>query len=104
MDPDSLRRYGIYPALEAVGVPYRKRVSGRHAFRHMVGSVIHRETGSIKLAQKQLGHSNILTTGDIYTHVDDREMDQAASVLGKVFEGFCGQSVVKTAQEAESVQ
>jgi integrase len=104
MDPDSLRRYGIYPALEAAGVPYRKRVSGCHAFRHLVGSVIHRETGSIKLAQKQLGHSNISTTADIYTHVDDREMDQAASVLGRVLGAFCGQSVVKTAEEPESVQ
>jgi len=104
MDPDSLRRYGIYPALEAAGVPYRKRASGCHAFRHLVGSVIHRETGSIKLAQKQLGHSSISTTGDIYTHVDDDEMAQVASVLGKALEGFCGQSVVKTAEEPESVQ
>lgn len=104
MDPDSLRRYGIYPALKAAGVPFKKHASGCHAFRHLVGSVIHKETGSVKLAQKQLGHSNISTTGDIYTHVDDGDMDYVASVLGKALDGFCGQSVVKTAGEPQSVQ
>jgi integrase len=57
IDPDSLREYGIYAAMKRAGVPYVKRASGCHAFRHLAGSIIHKETGSLKLAQKQLGHS-----------------------------------------------
>ena len=90
IDPDSLRRDGIYPALEKAGIPFKPRASGCHAFRHLAGSIIHKETGSLKLAQKQLGHSDISTTGNIYTHVEDGEIDQTASILGKVL----GESVV----------
>src|SRR5262249_8442200 len=104
MDPDSLRRYGTYPALEKAGVPFKRRASGCHAFRHLAGSIIHRETGSLKLAQKQLGHSDVATTGNIYTHVEDAEMDKPASVLGKVLGEFCGRNVVETPSESERVQ
>jgi len=104
MDPDSLRRYGIYPALKAAGIPYAKRASGCHAFRHLVGSVIHKETGSLKLAQEQLGHSNVSTTGDIYVHTDDDQMDRNAEILGKVLGGICGRSVVETDQGKGIVQ
>ena len=64
MDSDSLRQYGIYPALEAAGVSFRKRASACPAFRNLVGSIIHKGTGSLKLAHKQWGHSNISTSGD----------------------------------------
>ncbi len=104
IDPDSLRRCGIYPALKAAGVPFVKRASGCHAFRHLAGSVIHKETGSLKLAQEQLGHSNISTTGDIYVHTDDEQLDRIAEVLGKALGGICGKSVVETVQGSESVQ
>ena len=103
-DPDSLRRCGIYPALKAAGVPYVKRASGCHAFRHLVGSVIHKGTGSVKLAQEQLGHANISITGDIYTHVDDEQVDRTAEVIGKALGGICGKSVVDPVLESESVQ
>jgi integrase len=94
IDPDSLRTSGIYPALKRAGIPLQKRASGCHAFRHLVGSLIHKETGSLKLAQKQLGHANVSTTGDIYTHIDDADLDKNASVLGKAFAEICGRSVV----------
>jgi len=84
IDPDSLRRLGIYPALERAEVPRQKRASGYHLFRHLVGSILHPQAGSLKLAQLQLGHSNIGTTADIYTHVDDAYKEQAAEILGEV--------------------
>jgi len=87
LDPDSLRRSGIYPALKRAGIPYEKHASGCHMFRHLAGSIIHKETGSLKLAQKQLRHSNISTTGDIYTHVDEGQLDEIASILGENFGG-----------------
>jgi integrase len=85
LDPDSLRRLGIYPALERAGIPFVKRASGCHAFRHLAGSLIHRKSGSIKLAQTQLGHASSSTTADIYTHVDEEELDQVAEILGDAF-------------------
>ena len=93
IDPDALRRLGIYPALEKAGIPFRKGASGCHAFRRFVASVIHKQTGSLKLAQQQLGHSTLSTTADIYTAVDDQQVAETAEVLGK---SFCGTSVVET--------
>ncbi|PYR83374.1 MAG: hypothetical protein DMG19_19285 [Acidobacteria bacterium] len=87
IDPDSLRRLGIYPAMEKAGIPFQKRASGCHAFRRFVASVIHKQTGSLKLAQKQLGHSTLSTTA-------------AAEALGKA---FCGRSVVETPSISNSV-
>jgi len=85
-------------------VPYVSRASGCHAFRHALASIVHRETGSLKYAQKQLGHSNIATTGNIYPHVADDEMDLVAQAIGKALSGFCGRSVVEMALEKEVVQ
>ena len=51
---DGLRRQGIYPAMERAGIPIRKRTSGAHAFRHLAGTLVHRATGSLKLAQELL--------------------------------------------------
>jgi len=94
IDPDSLRRYGIYPALEKAGIPRTPRASGCHLFRHLVGSIIHSATGSLKLAQQQLRHSTISTTGDIYTHVSRPDLESVADVLGKAF----GDVVIKPLQ------
>ena len=104
LDPYTLRRDGIYAAFEKAKVPIRERSSGCHAFRHLVGTIIHRQTGSLKLAQKQLGHSNILTTADIYTHVDEEEMRLVASILDRTLGETCGRSVVETAQRPETIQ
>ncbi len=104
MDPDSFRKLGITPSMEKAGVPFQKRASGAHMFRHLAGSIIHKETGSLKLAQSLLGHSNVATTGDIYTHVDRDQMNHTAEVLGKVFAGTCGRSVVETVPKESVVQ
>jgi integrase len=100
IDPDSLRRLGIYPAMEKAGIPFQKRASGCHAFRRFVASMIHKETGSLKLAQQQLGHSTLATTADIYTSVDEEQVAETAEALGKV---FCGRSVVETPCISNSV-
>ena len=79
--------------MEKAGVPFKKRASGCHAFRRFVASVIHKQTGSLKLAQKQLGHSTLATTADIYTSVDEEQVSETSAALGKA---FCGRSVVET--------
>lgn len=104
IDPDSLRRQGIYPALKAVGIPYVKRASGCHAFRHLAGSIIHKETGSLKMAQEQLGHADVGTTGNIYVHTDDELVNRSAEILGNVLGDSCGLTVVETVSEKGSVQ
>ncbi len=104
IDPDLLRRRGIYPALKAAGIPYIKRASGCHAFRHLVGSIIHKQTGSLKMVQEQLGHSNVGTTGDIYVHTDDEQVNRSAEILGNALEDVCGKSVVNAAFGKGSVQ
>lgn len=97
IDPDSLRKLGIYPAMGKAGVPFKKGESGCHAFRHLASSVIHKETRSLKLAQEQLGHSDISTTGDTYTHVDEKDLDEAAKILGQTLGRFLVvQPVVQT--------
>ncbi len=104
IDPDSLRRLGIYPALERAGVPFRKRASGCQAFRHLAASVIHEATGSLKLAQKQLGHSRISTTGDIYTHVEDKELDKSALALEQALALNVVEMLYETENSTETVQ
>ncbi len=91
LDPDSLRRSGIYPAMRKAGVPYTKRASGTHAFRHLAASIIHQQTGSLKLAQKQLRHANLAITSEVYTHVWDADLEKTASVLQQAL----GSSVVE---------
>src|SRR5262245_2107183 len=94
------RRLGIYPALKKAGIPFEKRASGCHAFRRFVASMIHKQTGSLKLAQQQLGHSTLSTTADIYTSVAEEQVAETAEVLGKA---FCGRSVVETPCVSNSV-
>lgn len=86
--------------MEKAGVPFKKRASGCHAFRRFVASVIHKQTGSLKLAQKQLGHSTLATTADIYTSVDEEQVSETSAALGKA---FCGRSVAETLYGSNSV-
>ena len=104
IDPDSLRRLGIYPALKRAGIPFVKRASGCHAFRHLAGSIVHGQTGSLKLAQKQLRHATVTTTGNIYTHVRKDKLDDLASILGKALGEFCWRTVVGSSSDGDLVQ
>ena len=101
LDPDSLRRCGIYPAFRQAGIPIIPRESGCHAFRHLAGSIINRQTGNLKLAQTQLGHSNVSTTGDIYTHVDEASLKQTAKILGNVLGKTCCRFVVEGTDQVQ---
>lgn len=100
LNPDKLRRRAIYPALEQLGIPKQPRASGCHAFRHLAGSVAHRETGSVKLAQQLLRHSSVATTSNIYVHTDRKEMESVADVLGLV---LLDDSVAETVADAPAV-
>jgi len=47
-----------------------------HSLRHTFATDLYRETRSIRLTQKALGHANLATT-QIYTHVVDEELQDA---------------------------
>jgi integrase len=49
--------------------------------------MINAETGNLKLTQKFLGHSNVSTTADIYTHTSEKMERDAAVALEKAIFG-----------------
>lgn len=82
------------PAITAVlgPTPYRgciaeysHTVKIPHAFRHSAASLIHDRTGSLKLAQDLLGHANLDTTADTYTHPSTEAQREAYEVLEQAF-------------------
>lgn len=85
LDPDHMRNYVLYPAMDAAGIERQKRGSGLHMFRHTAGSVVYSVTGDLKKAQDQLGHSDIQTTGRYYVHTDAVQKEAAASALENAF-------------------
>ena len=80
-DPDYLRNFVLYPAVEAAAIERSSRSHGFHIFRHSAGSIVHSETGDVKLAQELLGHARLSTTADIYTHVDKVVAERASEAL-----------------------
>ncbi|MBP1623736.1 MAG: putative Phage integrase, partial [Acidobacteria bacterium] len=81
LNPDVLRKDVLYPLLDRLQIPRRKRSAGFHAFRHSAASLINSETGNLKLAQGLLGHSELSTTADIYTHTSTQAQREASEVL-----------------------
>jgi len=84
LDPDHIRRYVLYPAMETAGIPVVARESGLHMFRHTVVSMVAKRLG-LKQAQDQAGHADIGTTSDTYTHVDAEQKLLSADTLQDAF-------------------
>ena len=81
LNPDVLRKDVLYPILDRLNIPRPKVAAGFHAFRHSAASLINAGTGNLKLTQKFLGHSNVATTADIFTHTSEAMEREAAVVL-----------------------
>ena len=82
-DPDYLRKQVLYPAMDRMGIKRTSREFGFHIFRHSAGTIVHKETGDLKLAQRLLRHSNISTTADTYVHIGEEETRRAGEVIAK---------------------
>lgn len=54
-----------------------------HGFRHSHCSLLFEMGTPIQVVQERLGHSNIKTTMDIYTHVTEKQRDQLADNFAK---------------------
>lgn len=52
-----------------------------HDLRHSTASLLHQSGYGLKDIQTWLGHSDVQTTGNIYTHLDARRMDHMAQAL-----------------------
>jgi integrase len=82
-----LRKDVLYPALDRLQIARSARAAGFHTFRHSAASFINAQTGNLKLAQRFLGHSQLSTTADIYTHTSEKAERETAVVLEKVIFG-----------------
>lgn len=103
-DPDSLRRLVSTRRWNEQVPRIRSAPVVVHAFRHLVGTIIHQATGSVKLAQTQLGHAKISTTGDIYTHVDERELEKSASAVEQALSKVVVEMLYESDDSTRTVQ
>jgi integrase len=102
LHPDVLRKDVLYPTLDRLGIPRSSGASGFHAFRHSAASFINSQTGNLKLAQKLLGHSNLDTTANIYTHVSVEQEREAALAVERAIYGDLFPVVPKTGNRNNS--
>ncbi|GLP75662.1 hypothetical protein TUM20983_27720 [Mycobacterium antarcticum] len=52
-----------------------------HTLRHTAGSLAISETGSVVIASKLLGHRNVSTTANVYSHMLDGDWDRLAAAM-----------------------
>src|SRR5579885_2260536 len=79
LNPDVLRRDVLYPTLDRLGITRTSRAAGFHTFRRSAATIFNQKTGNLKLVQKLLGHSNLSTTADVYTHTS-ADADRSAAL------------------------
>jgi integrase len=103
LNPDVVRRDTLYPVLDRLQISRPKRTAGFHAFRHAAATIINRQTGNLKLAQKLLGHSEISTTADTYTHVSTESEKEASAALEKAIFGESVREFVRGHEQEQTV-
>ena len=103
LNPDVIRKDILYPTLDRLSIPRPKGAAGFHCFRHSAASLINAETGNLKLTQKFLGHSNVSTTADIYTHTSEAMEREVAVVLERSIFGNLFPTVTKIGNQSSSV-
>jgi|GEM_PF-3528057 integrase len=57
------------------------REDGLHLLRHTSGSLVFRATGSVKEAQRWLGHSSARITMDTYVHLAQESQKETAETV-----------------------
>jgi len=55
-----------------------------HDLRHIHATILYKSGIKAKVIQERLGHSNISTTLDIYTHLFKEDQTQAADIISKI--------------------
>lgn len=77
--PENILKRAIHPACDRLGMP---RV-GWHTFRHTHATLLNELGESAKTAQAILGHSNIQTTLQVYTHAVPESVSRAEERLAQ---------------------
>jgi integrase len=80
LDPDHMRNYVLYPAMDKAGIERTKHAYGLHMFRHTAISEVAKTLG-LKAAQEQAGHRDLATTANVYTHIDLSQKHESAGAL-----------------------
>jgi integrase len=85
--PDSILRRAFYQDLELAGIP-RVDAAGRsvdlHALRHTYCTLLIKSGADIKTVQTLMRHSTPALTLGIYSHYDQRRLDEAVAKLPEV--------------------
>ncbi len=79
MHPDSITTW-LAKFSKRHGLPH----INPHAFRHSVASILISAGTDIVTVSKQLGHSQVSTTGDIYSHVIEESKAQATECIAEI--------------------
>jgi integrase len=90
VEPKVFREDILHPAMERAKIPVQARTTGLHMFRHTAGSLLNKKTADLKRVQVQLGHADIGTTADVYTHIDLETVHKNAADLESLFLEACG--------------
>ena len=69
--------------LEQIIKKYKLKKITMHGFRHSHCSLLFEMGTPIQVVQERLGHTNIKTTMDIYTHVTEKQRDDIAENIAK---------------------
>lgn len=80
LDPANVLKRVVYPACESVGLPK----VGWHVFRHTHATLLSDLGEPLRLAQAQLGHSDLGTTLQVYTHAVPESQRRAVDKLERV--------------------
>ena len=79
MNPTSITAY-LRKFSERYGLPH----INPHAFRHTVASVLIANGTDIVTVSKQLGHAQVSTTSDVYSHVIEAAKAEATECIADV--------------------
>jgi integrase len=74
---NNLRKRQLHPASQRAGLGS----IDWHSLRHTHGTLLHEQGTPLRVAQAQLGHSNMTTTLQVYTHASGSAQRQAVNQL-----------------------
>lgn len=86
IEKDSFRNNVWYPAVaraRKAGLEKRPRI---HDMRHTCASLMIAGGANMYAVQRHLGHESIQTTINLYSHLDRKDAEAAADIMGKIFD------------------
>jgi len=88
MHPDTVREYGLHAAVKNAGIdqPGKPRLRF-HDLRHTYASLLIAQGVNVAFASRQLGHTSVSTTLNVYTHLFDHA-EHATTVIERLESRF----------------